>query len=339
MSRRAERENIRSRTGLDAFRLKRPAVVLSAVFLIMTHNSKSLATPQLDQMGLLPPITVDQSLWVDQIRKALGSHDFQSMKKDVDELLRSDSRSWEGYFWEGFLDLQLRNGDDAVRALRHAEALDANSSVLKLLAVTYYTLRQYRLFILMMNRAIQKNPNDFAPYYYLGRYYVSADMSAFGTAANYFQKALQLNPRHPLSAYYFGYCYEVQRKLVDAEREYRRSMELAKDSRDNLALPYQGMARLRLLESKPSNALRYAKKAVKLAPNDASSHTLLAKVYGALGQQADAVREWVLVTELDQTDAVSYYRLFQIYSALGMKEQANKALANFKKLTAIYGSP
>ena len=163
-------------------------------------------------------------------------------------------------------------------------------------------------------------------------------MSAFDKAAECFQQALRRNPRHFLSCYYLGYCYEVQRKLGAAEEKYRRSIKLAEDAEVKFSLPYEGMARLRLLESKPSEALRYAKKAVQLAPNEASSHTDLAKVYSALGQQAEAIPEWIRVTELDQTDAIPYYHLFQIYSALGMTDKANKALANFKRLTAIYGS-
>lgn len=317
---------------------KRLVILLSLVFLVLAHISKLRATPQLDQLGLLPPASSDTGSRVDQIRRALSSRDFKQMRNAVNELIRFDPHNWKGYFWQGFLDLQLQDGDDSVRSLRKAEALDANSSVLKLLAIAYYTLRQYHLFILTMQGAIQKNPEDFAPYYYLGRYYVSTEASDFGKAATYFQKALRRNPRHALSWYYLGYCYEVRRKLADAEIDYKRSMKLAGDAPDNFALPYEGMARLRLLESKPSDALSYAKKAVELDPNDAASRTILAEVYEALGQRADAIPEWDRVTELDQADAVPYYHLFQIYAATGMKDKASHALANFKRLVAIYGS-
>lgn len=290
-------------------------------------------------MGLLPPTSSDQNPIVAQIRKSLASGNFASMKKDVEELIRTHPGSYEGYFWLGFLDLQLRNDYQAVRALRHAEALDATPYVLKLLGVTYYSLQQFQLFTLMMNRAIQKDPQDFAPYYYLGRYYATTDASDFDKAEKYFRDALRLNPKHLRSRYYLGYCYEVHRKLGEAEKEYRRSMELASAAGVKFSLPYEGMARLSLLQSNPSEALGYAKKAVEFAPNDAASHTILAKVYGALGQKAEAIPEWKKVTELDRTDGIPYYHLFQIYSALGMKAKATQAMAEFKKMTAIYGTP
>ena len=290
-------------------------------------------------MGLLPPTGSDQSPIVEQIRASLASGNFALMKKEAEELIRNSPESYEGYFWLGFLDLQLRDDDGAVRALRHAEALNANSYVLKLLAVTYYSLRQFQLFTLTMHLAIQKDPKDFAPYYYLGRYYVTAKMSNFDKAAEYFQEALRLNSENLRLRYYMGYCYEIQRKLGEAEKEYLQTIQLAQKAGIKYSLPFEGMARLRLLQSKPSEALEYARKAVQLAPNDASTNTVLAKVYGALGQQAEAIPEWKRVTELDQTDAVPYYHLFRIYSVLGMKEKAEKAMANFKRLTAIYGTP
>ena len=290
-------------------------------------------------MGLLPPTGSDQSPIVEQIRASLASGNFALMKKEAEELIRNSPESYEGYFWLGFLDLQLRDDDGAVRALRHAEALNANSYVLKLLAVTYYSLHQSQLFTLTMHLAIQKDPNDFAPYYYLGRYYVTAKMSNFDKAAEYFREALRLNSENLRLRYYMGYCYEIQRKLGEAEKEYLQTIQLAQKAGIKYSLPFEGMARLRLLQSKPSEALEYARKAVQLAPNDASTNTVLAKVYGALGQQAEAIPEWKRVTELDQTDAVPYYHLFRIYSVLGMKEKAEKAMVNFKRLTAIYGTP
>ena len=92
-------------------------------------------------------------------------------------MIRQEPTNYEGYFWRGFLELQGENGYDAVRFFRRAEALDANPYVLKLLAVAYYTVRQFRLFTLKMDEAMRKQPEDFAPYYYLGRYYVTNEVT------------------------------------------------------------------------------------------------------------------------------------------------------------------
>jgi len=260
------------------------------------------------------------------------------MQKNTEELMAQEPTNFEGYFWRGFLELQRRNNYDAVRFLRRAEALDANSYVLKLLASSYYFLDQFRLFTLTMKEAMRKQPADFAPYYYLGRYYASKDAADFARAAGYFQEALKRAPNHYASYYYLGYCHQAERKLKDAELEYHRSIELAEAAGEIFALPRQGLARLRLLENRPTDALEFATQGVELAPNDAASHEVLAKVYAALGRAVQAAPEWERAAALDPTNPVPYYHLYRTYSNLGNKEKADRALTKYKILVAMYGT-
>lgn len=260
------------------------------------------------------------------------------MGKKTEELIAQEPANFEGYFWQGFLELQRANNYDAVRFLRRAEALEANSHVLKLLALSYYFLDQFRLFTLTMKESMRKQPADFAPYYYLGRYYASNDATDFAGAAGYFQEALERAPNHYESYYYLGYCHEAERKLKDAELEYRRSMELAEAAGKIFALPRQGLARLRLLENRPTDALEFATQAVGLAPNDAANHEVLARVYAALGRAVQAAPEWERAAALDPTNTVLYYRLYRTYSTLGDKENAERALTTYKSLVARYGT-
>ena len=181
-------------------------------------------------------------------------------------------------------------------------------------------------------------PTDFAPYYYLGRYYVSNDAPDFARAAGYFQDVLKRNPNHYASHYYLGYCHETERELKDAEREYRRAAELAEAAGSKYALPYQGMARLRLLEDRPADARQFAVQALELASNDAEGHVLLARVYAALGLAEQAAPEWQHAAVLDPTNPLLYYHLFRTYSVLGNQEDANRALSKYKALIAIYGT-
>jgi tetratricopeptide (TPR) repeat protein len=239
---------------------------------------------------------------------------------------------------EAFLSSSAATIYSAVRFLRRAEALDANGYVLKLLALSYYFLDQFRLFTQTMEEAIQKQPSDFAPYYYLGRYYSSKDAPDLSQAAGYFQEALKRNPNHHASHYYLGYSHETAREFKDAEQEYRRSMELAEVAGNKYALPYQGMARLRLLQNRPADARPFATQAVELAANDSESHVVLAKVYTALGSIAQAAPEWERAALLDPTNPVPHYHLYRTYSKLGNKEEAQRALGKYNSLIAIYGN-
>jgi tetratricopeptide (TPR) repeat protein len=313
------------------------SIALGLLF-ILSESISALATLYDDLKRLLPPVSADHSPTVAQIREAFRSRDLSSVRQKTDELIDHEPASFEGYFWRGFLELQQRNHYDAVRYLRRAEALDANPYVLKLLAFSYYFLDQFQLFTLTMKEAMLKQPADSAPHYYLGRYYASTDVADFARAADHFREALKREPNHYASHYYLGFCHEAERKLKEAEGEYLRSIELAEAAGEKFALPRQGLARLRLLEGRLTNALELGTEAAELAPKDTESHVVLAKVYEALGRAVEATREWEQAAALGRTDPIPYYHLYRTYSTLGNKEKAAQALRKYEMLIRIYGT-
>jgi tetratricopeptide (TPR) repeat protein len=291
-----------------------------------------------DQHELLPPAAADQSLSLVKIRTALASNDFPAAQEAIQNLIDLAPRNFEGYFWRGFLEFQKRNYSEAVLALRQAQVLDNNIQVLKVLGLSYYFLGQFRLFVTTMQAAIEKDPRDFAPYYYLGRYYASTDAADFAKATGYFQTALQRKPEHYASHYYLGYCKESEKNQKEAEVEYLLSIELAEAAGQKFAPPLQGMAHLKLQSMKPLEALPFASKAVDLDPKDAAGHEILARAYAALRRGSDAANEWKLAADLDPGNPKPVYRLYRIYLESGNKQAADQALAKYKSLVAIYGS-
>jgi len=293
---------------------------------------------QEDLHELLPPAAADQSLSLAKIRTALASNDFPAAQAAIENLIKLAPRNFEGFFWQGVLEFQKHNYSDAVLSLRQAQALDNHIQVLKLLGLSYYFLGQFRLFARTMQEAIEKEPQDFAHYYYLGRYYASTDATDFAKATGYFQTALQRKPDHYSSHYYLGYCEESERKPKEAEAEYLRSIELAEAAGQKFAPPQQRMARLKLLSMKPLEALPFGRKAVSLDPRDAAGHEVLARVYTNLHRQDEAATEWELAAELEPNNPTPFYRLYRIYLEAGNKQDADQAYATYKSLVAIYGS-
>ncbi len=247
-------------------------------------------------------------------------------------------KSFEGYFWRGVLEFQQRDYTDAVLSLRQAQTRDSNIHVLKLLGLSYYFLGQFRLFVKTMQEAIENNSQDFAPYYYLGRYYASNDATDFPKATEYFHSALQRKPDHYPSHYYLGYCEESERKPAEAETEYFRSIQLAEAAGQQAAPPHQGMARLKLRSMKPLEALPFASKAVTLDPKDPAGHEILARVYTDLHRQDEAAKEWERASELEPSNPMPFYRLYRIYLKMGKKKDADQAFERYRSLAAIYGT-
>jgi Flp pilus assembly protein TadD len=237
----------------------------------------------------------------------------------------------------GYLEYSRGNYYDAVMALREAEAIDADSSVLKLLAMSYHGAHQQRLFLLKMNEALRKDPGDFAPLYYLGQSFES-DVHDFHKAAEYFTKAIERNPRDFRSHAHLGYCFEMEGSPEQAEAEYKRAIQLAESGQSAYDMPYAGLARLRLAQNRVADALVFAKRAVEIAPREASDHELLAKAWAESGRTAEATNEWKLSSDLDPADATSPYRLYRAYLASGETAKADAALKQYKKIASLYGT-
>lgn len=302
-----------------------------AITVAWAHAAGNQEPPE----GLLPP--ADRSQRILEIRQAILVKDFEIARNKIEQLSEREPRNFEGPFWLGILALERQNNYEAIRAFRRAEALDPNPYVFKALGVAYYAVHQYKLFLLKMNEALQKQPSDFAPYYYLGRYYDS-ELTDFAKAATYFREALRRNPDHFRSHYYLGYCYEVEQKIDQAEAEYVRSRELAELQGVKDGLPYQGLARLRLAADRPAEALMLARRAVELGPRDPAGHRLLARTLGDLGRHAEAASEWKISAALDPTDSQALYRLYRCYLVLGETEKARDTLARYRKIAALYGT-
>jgi tetratricopeptide (TPR) repeat protein len=283
--------------------------------------------------GLLPPASPAESAVVAGIRHALAANDLAKAQREAEAFAAREPRRFDALFWTGYVALRQGRHLDAIRALRRAEGIAAQTAVLKVLAVSYYSVHQEKLFLLKMQLALEKDPTDFAPYYYLGRYYDS-DASEFSRAAEYLRKAVERRPEQFRSHYYLGHCYEMEQKPEQAEGEYRKALELAPSE----SLPNQGLARLRLAANEPAEALGFAQRAAQTGPLDSAAHKLLARVYADLGRAVDAGREWKLAATLDPTDAVPLYRLYRYYAAVGKTEEARVALAEYKKIAARYGT-
>ena len=286
---------------------------------------------------LLPSAVPESSLASTDIAKAFASGDLTFVQKKIKELAARKPRSYEVHYWTGYLALRQDKFYEAIRKLRQAEALDPNPAVLKLLALSYYVAHQNRLFLLKIREARQKQPADFEPYYYLGRYY-DLELSDLVEAAKCFQQALARRPDHARSHYYLGHCWEVEQKPENAEAEYRRAAELVEQNGTSDGLGYQGLARLRLATNRPAEAMAFARRAVVLAGRDSDAHKLLARAYSDLGSTAEAAAEWKISSELDPTDASALYRLYRCYLSLGESEKARAALDHYEKVAALYGT-
>lgn len=237
----------------------------------------------------------------------------------------AERRLWRGTF-------AILNNDPvtAIRTLRRTSGNNSGSGEghhPKALGVAYYLARQYLLFRGQMDEAIQRDPADFGPYYFLGRHY-DADADDCTEAVRWFRLALERNPGYARAHAHLGSCLERQGQAAEAEREYRAA----------LALPIAqlGMARLKQAAGQTREALVWAAKAAAADPGDPAGHRLAARLHEQLGQAQQAIAALERAARAAPNEASTFYQLHRLYRAAGDESKAKAALVEYERLRAVY---
>lgn len=271
-----------------------------------------------------------------EISEAVASGRLDLAREKIQQLLKEQPASYEGHYWAGMLEMARGEHHAAVRAFRRAEAIQPNAAVLKGLGLAYYMARQYRLFELKMKEAAAKDPADYAPHYFLGRY--QDESSHFAKSAEYFAKALELNPQHFPSHYYLGYSFEARHDIEKAEKYYKQCLEVSQKGGKAFHLAYLGLARLRASSGEHAAALPLAEEAARLKPNDAAVFKFLGSALSALGRVREAIQAWETAARLDPADGQVYYQMSQAHRKAGDDQKADADLAQFKRIISAYGN-
>jgi tetratricopeptide (TPR) repeat protein len=238
-------------------------------------------------------------------------------------------------YWQGMARWRLEDPIAAIQALREAENRGMDTPPLhKTLGLAYYSINQFILFEMQMEKASKLDPLDFEPLYSLGRYRESI-LNDYSGALKLFEQATQLKPDHSKSLYYKGHCQEMLDMWAEALGTFQGAIVLVEKNRESFSLPYQGMARL-LLETKTAQALVFAQKAVELEPNLDSNHSTLGRIYELEAKLPEAEGQLQIAVRLSPNKPGNHYVLSRLYRSLGRMEDAQAQLQTFQTLKATY---
>ncbi len=262
---------------------------------------------------LLPADTQEER----PVREALLSGDIARARSLVDA--QDPARRT---LWKGILAVTQNDPALAIRTLRRADHP-------KVLGVAYYLARQHLLFRDQMKRAIQQDPADFGPYYYLGRHYDS-DVDNLNEAIRWYRLALEKNPQFSSTRAHLGNCLERMGKVEEAKAEYLAS--------STVSLSMIGLARLSMAAGNTDDARKFIDQAVSLDPVNASALKLQSKIYARLGRLRDAASALERAISIDSRDPSLRYQLGHAYRLLGESVKAMAAFDEYERLRKIYGS-
>lgn len=151
------------------------------------------------------------------------------------------------------------------------------------------------------NLAIAADPHIPGIHYELGRTILtnSQDEAALEEAQREFETELAANPSDAGSEYELGEVFRLMRRITDAERCYRRALEI----RSNFAPAHMSLANVLSLEGKKAEALTHYVEASRENPDDEAAHYELARALRSAGRVQEANSEMDLFLKLKKAHA------------------------------------
>ena len=148
-----------------------------------------------------------------------------------------------------------------------------------------------------------------------------------------FQKALQSNPDNADAHYALGSIHFQRKEYADAEREFRRCLDLMPDNGD--ALNFYGRTLIELKRLPEAVAALRKATALPLYATPDKAYSNLGYALQLLGDHASALRAYQEAIKIDPPTvprALLYLEVGRLYVAQGENARAREALAQVKAL-------
>ncbi len=247
-----------------------------------------------------------------------------------DRAIVLDPNLTEAYTQRGIAILNLNRREEALASFAKALSLDDNQaephfySGLLYIGPPWNDAARARK---EWEKATALNPSYFEAWVKLGQHY--SQYNELDRAIEAYNKALAINEKDAAVHYYIGLLYEVKGNWPEAEKQYRRAVELQ---------PGLINARTRLAEAikrnggKPEDMIAQALEAVKLAPKSVEAWVELGNIYLSRSQYDDAIKSFETAIKVKGDSAEAFYG-----RALGLqaKGQTDPALRDVNEAVRL----
>jgi Flp pilus assembly protein TadD len=208
---------------------------------------------------------------------------------------------------------------------------------LKIVALDYVLLGDYRDADKWLTKMLQWAPNDSEGWYYLGR--TKYNENRFEEAVRAFQQTLTLDPANVKAEDNLGLAYAGLGRVNDAVSAYHTAIAWQKDAPLKNSGPFIDLASLLLDLNRSQEAIPFLHQAVEISPHDSKPHELMGKAYARLDQfpQAQAELENALVLAPENQNLPCM--LGPVYRKRGLIEKAKAELDRCAALNAMHSSP
>jgi tetratricopeptide (TPR) repeat protein len=191
---------------------------------------------------------------------------------------------------------------------------------LKIVALDYVLLNDYRDAGHYLEEALKMAPNNVEVRYHLGR--VRYQQNQFDQAIAAFQEVLKRDPTNLKAQDNLGLSFEAENQIDPAIAEYRKAIAMDEASSSHSEQPYLNLGTLLSRANKSEEAAALLSKASEIDPKSSKIRYELGKAYFDLNRLVDSRKEVEEAVGLDPKNAPAHYLLGKIYQRLGKSDSA-----------------
>jgi Flp pilus assembly protein TadD len=208
---------------------------------------------------------------------------------------------------------------------------------LRNVALDYVLLGDYSDADHWAQRALQSDVHDPESLYVLGR--IRYSTGKYVDAVQYFEEALVVSPENAKVENNLGLAYEGLNQVDKAVDAYKKAIAVGENSGTPSEQPMVNLAIVLAHRSDLDGALAMLKRAVIIAPEDASIHEHLGHVYLELNEPQQAQIQLEKAVSLSPSDARLHFLLGQVYRREGLNEKANVEFLRSASLNGTHSTP
>lgn len=268
------------------------------------------------------------------LQQAVDTHDYIAAEKLLLMEIDRDPKSPQAARLLNFAgSIYFLNHDymNAAIAWKRSEAIAPLEPRLRFsLAMAYIELSHPDWARMALDRLAAQNPKEALYPYWLGR--LDYDGHEYNRAISHFQHAIELAPTMSRAYDNLGLCYYYQNQNDLAVQNYRKAIELDRNSEHPSAWPFLNLAITLQFQNELAGAESNLREALRINPSFAQAHFQLGLVLEDLGRLDEAARELRETARLDAAYAEPHMAMARIYRKLGQEVLAREETQTYLRL-------
>ncbi|KAF5021036.1 hypothetical protein F66182_6914 [Fusarium sp. NRRL 66182] len=187
-----------------------------------------------------------------------------------------------------------RDHEQALKCFKRATQLDPNFAyAFTLQGHEHVTNEEYDKALTAYRQAISADRRHYNAYYGIGR--VQERLGAYDKAYTHFHAAQSINPNNAVLITCIGTVLEKQKQIMPALQAYSKAVELAPRAAQTRYKKARALLAVGQLEAAQKELMILK----DLAPDEATVHFLLGKLYRSMGEKQLSVRHFTIALALD----------------------------------------